>query len=259
VHNDAVTHVSLDPTDPCPVSEADLEGLPDAAVRYLRCMQVVGRRRHRSFRVRLAGTFRMRPTQAFMPFSAWQYNTVDPVARLFHMRIDMGHVLPMVGRDSYLDGRGAMHGRLLGIVPVADAEGPELDVSELTTWVNDAVLLAPSMLLGSHSVWQELDDDSFELTVTDRDQSVTAKVFLDSRGAPRDFRSTDRYATLGTGLTRAEWRTPIHGFTVVDGRPSPGRASAIWALPAGPFEYARAQFDTNHLTYDLEPEELMLP
>ena len=86
---------------------------------------------------------------------------LNPVARLFHMRIDMGHVLPMVGRDSYLDGRGAMHGRLLGIVPVADAEGPELDVSELTTWVNDAVLLAPSMLLGSHSVWQELDDDSF--------------------------------------------------------------------------------------------------
>jgi hypothetical protein len=40
-----------------------------------------------------------------------------------------------------------MHGKLLGLVTVADGEGREFDLGELVTYVNDAAMLAPSMLL----------------------------------------------------------------------------------------------------------------
>ena len=51
----------------------------------------------------------MRPGQRFMRTEVWQYNMAAPIARVFWMRIDMaGGLLPMVGRDSYIKGRGRM-------------------------------------------------------------------------------------------------------------------------------------------------------
>ena len=55
-----------------------------------------------------------------------------------------GGLLPMVGIDSYRDGRGRMLGKLLDTVLVADGQGEPFNVGELTTWLNDAVLMAPS-------------------------------------------------------------------------------------------------------------------
>src|SRR5690349_24718199 len=70
-----------------PVTEADLANLPDAAVRYLNFMGVVGRPPDSSFLAHVTGRFRLRPRLPWMRCEAWQYNSSPPVARLFHMRI----------------------------------------------------------------------------------------------------------------------------------------------------------------------------
>jgi hypothetical protein len=49
------------------------------------------------------------------------------------MRIDFAGVLPMFGVDVYRAGQARMHGKLLGLITVADGSGPEFDLSELTT------------------------------------------------------------------------------------------------------------------------------
>jgi len=48
------------------------------------------------------------------------------------MRIRFAHVLPMVGRDTYLHGRGRMLGKLLGLVTVVTAE------ARSSTWVSSS-------------------------------------------------------------------------------------------------------------------------
>ena len=63
------------------VTAADLTGLPATVQRYLRFMAVLGQPRDRSFRVRLAGRFRLRPGSSWMPMQAWQYNSAVQVAR----------------------------------------------------------------------------------------------------------------------------------------------------------------------------------
>ena len=142
----ATLGVSASPPAP-PVTEADLAALPEAAVRYLNFMGVAGRPPDSSFLAHVTGRFRLRPQLPWMRCEAWQYNSSPRVARLFHMRITAAGVLPMTGRDAYLRGRGRMHGKLAGLVTVADAAGPEADLSELVTYLNDAVFFAPSMLL----------------------------------------------------------------------------------------------------------------
>lgn len=236
------------------VTEADLTLLPDAVQRYLRFMEVVGRPRHWSFRACLEGRFKLRPGQGFMPFVAWQYNCADPIARLFHMRLDFAGVLPMLGRDTYAAGEGRMLGKLLGLVTVADGKGPETTTSELVTWLNDAVLLAPSMLLREGMSWAGADERSFDVSVTDAGRTVSARVTVDERGAPVDFSTTDRFADLPGGPVQARWTTPVGGWTVKNGRPRPVGTSAVWHLPedrGGTYTYAEAEFTT--VEYDPRP------
>jgi hypothetical protein len=240
-------------TDNVPVTEGDLAGLPAPAQRYLSFMGVVGRPRDWSFRARLTGRFRLRRGLPWMHLESWQYNSALAVARLFYMRIRFAGVVPLFGWDTYVEGRGRMHGRLLGLVTVVDGRGEEFDIGELVTYLNDAVLIAPSMLLTPATSWSEVDDRSFDVSLTDSGRTVTGRVFLDERGAPCDFSTTDRFASLPEGLVRARWTTPVGGWRVVNGRPLPQRGSAIWHFPEGPFTYGEFRFRAGSVVYNVPP------
>jgi hypothetical protein len=219
------------------VTDDELAVLPPVVARYLRAMGVVGHPPTRSLQAHWSGRFRLRPDKPWLPCDAWQYNSALEIARLFRMRLLVGRVLPMWGWDTYRGGTGRMLGKALGLVPVADGKGPEFDLGELTTWLNDAVLLAPGMLLSVPVTWEATGDDSFRVSVTDGGRTVSAEVLLDDDGRPRDFRSEDRYADLPGGPVRALWSTPVQGWTVVDGRPRITGGAAVWHLPDGEFRY----------------------
>jgi hypothetical protein len=219
------------------VSAAEVAALPETVQRYLSFMGVIGAPRHWSFTARFKGRFRLRPGLGWMPAAAWQYNSAVGVARIFVMRIRFASVVPMTGVDSYLRGRGRMLGKLLGVVTVADGRGSEFDIGELTTYLNDALLLAPSLLLRPGTDWKQLDEVTFEVTLTDRGHRVSGRVTIDERGAPVDFVTTDRFADLPGGLRRAEWHTPIRGWGEGDGQPRPESVGALWRLPEGDLSY----------------------
>lgn len=239
-----------------PVTQEELAGLPATVRRYMRAMGVVGRPRDWSFQAHITGRFRLKGQGSWMPAEVWQYNSAREVARFFHMRIDFAGVVPMVGRDIYLRGKGIMHGKLLGLVTVARSEGTETDLSELSTYLNDAVLMAPSMLLRPNTSFTAVDDSSFDVTLVDAGQTVTARVFLDKDGRPVNFSTTDRYADLSGGLVRAEWTTPVEGWAPDGDRFIFTRGSAIWALPEGPLHYLDFRMSAGGLRYNLEPTDI---
>ena len=244
------------PAQPAMVSEAQLAGLPSAAQRYLRFMEVPGRPADWSFLAHITGRFRLRPGLPWLRCAAWQYSTCPSVTRLFHMRLSAAGVLRMTGRDAYVQGEGRMHGTLAGLVTVADSAGPETDVSELVTYLNDAVLLAPSMLLELPVTWTPVGDDAFEVTLEDSGHRVTARVFLDERGAPVDFSTEDRWCALPDGLVRARWSTPVRGWRRVNGRWLPSAGAAIWHLPGGQFRYAEFRFAPGAIRYNVAPADV---
>jgi hypothetical protein len=241
------------PGDPSVVTEADVESLPEVVRRYLGFMGVVGRPRDWSFRAHFVGRFRLRPRLGWMPAEAWQYNSALEVARVFVMRLRFAGVVPMIGRDTYLGGHGRMVGKLAGLVTVADGQGDEFDLGELTTYLNDAVLVAPSMLLGSATTWTGVDDHTFDVSLSDAGRTVTGRVFLDDRGAPFDFSTTDRFADLPGGLVNAEWHTPVQSWEIVDGRPLPGPIGAVWHLTEGPLPYIEGRLVSGSVAFNVAP------
>lgn len=220
------------------VTDADLAPLPAAAQRYLRFMGVVGLPRQAALAARWTGRFRLRPEGAWLACEAWQYSTTDPVARLFRMRLHRGPLV-MKGQDDYREGHGHMHGTLFGLLPVAEGAGPRFDTSEQVTWLDDAVLLAPSMLLRPAVSWSAgATPDTFSVALTDAGRTVEVAVLVDEQGAPRDVHTDDRYADLPGGLVRARWSTPVDSWRTVRGRRCPTEAHAVWHLLGGPFRYA---------------------
>ena len=191
-----------------------------------------------------------------MPAEVWQYNSALEVARIFHMRIDFASVVPMVGRDTYIGGKGLMHGKLLDLITVAKSEGPETDMSELVTYLNDAVLVAPSMLLRPNTSFEPVDDHSFDVTLVDSGQTVTARVLLNEDGRPVNFTTTDRYADLPGGLVRAEWTTPIDGWQLDGDRWIFTRGSAVWNLPEGPLSYLDFAIAPGDVRYNVAPADI---
>jgi hypothetical protein len=139
--------LSAGPVDTAPVSDKDIATLPSAAQRYLRFRGIIWPHPRLVIQGPLRGEFRQQTRQKFMPCEAWQYNTRLIPARIYYMRIDFAGVLPMFGVDLHQAGHGRMRGKLLGMITVADGPGAEFDLGELTTYVNDALMLAPSMLL----------------------------------------------------------------------------------------------------------------
>jgi Family of unknown function (DUF6544) len=235
------------------VTESDIAGLPSTVQRYLRFMRVVGRPPDWSFRVKFEGRFRIRPGARWLPAEAWQYNSAVPPARIFVLRLRVGHLVPFYGRDTYLRGRGHMVGTLFGR-KVVDGSGTEFDHSELVIYLNDAVLLAPSMLLTPATSWTAVDDDSFDVALTDRGRTISGRVEIDQRGAPVNF-IADRYATLPQGIVIAPWRTPIQAWQTSSGRPIPGDASVWYDLATGPYCYAEGRFVSDSLGCNVAPDQ----
>jgi len=251
--------VAAEGDDPRPVTEDDLASLPPTVQRYLRAMSVLNRPRDWSFQAHITGRFRLRGRGSWMPAEVWQYNSEVEVARVFQMRIDFASVVPMVGRDTYIGGKGVMHGKLLGLVTVAHTEGPETDLSELVTYLNDAVLMAPSMLLRPNTTFGPVDDHSFDVTLVDAGRSVTARVFLGDDSRPVSFSTIDRYADLPGGLVRAEWTTPIEGWQPDGDRFVFTRGSAVWNLPEGPLTYLDFSVTPGSVRYNVAPADISAP
>ncbi|MCU9953517.1 hypothetical protein OEJ37_09110 [Burkholderia sp. BKH01] len=247
------------PAGPGPVdlvTDARIMGLPEPAQRYLRFMGIVGRPQDWSFRLGFTGKFRTKPRQPWMKCEAWQYNSRQALARIFQIRILLGGMLPVVARDTYVEGRGRMLVKLFDLFTLADGTGTEYDIGELVTYLNDAVLVAPSMLLVPEISWSPVDSESFDLTLTDHGRTVSARVFVDANGAPTDFSTADRFCynpEQPRQLMRARWSTPVAGWTMVDGRRLPTAAQAVWHLPDGPFAYADFRLVPGTLAFNVPP------
>ena len=242
------------PGDQTPVKEEDLASLPEPAQRYLRFMNVVGKPRDWSFRAHFTGRFFFR--DEWVPCECAQYNSSLEIARVFHMRLRVKGIVPTYVRDTYLRGHGHMLGKALDWVPMVDEATEAIAIGECVTYLNDAVLMAPSMLLTPTVTWSSARPNAFDLELSDAGRTVRARVFVANDGSVIDFATRDRfYAPPGAkgAAERAEWRTPVEGWQHVDGRPFPTRAKAVWFLPSGPLPYVELDFEPERFAANIPP------
>ncbi|MFO0734708.1 MAG: DUF6544 family protein [Labilithrix sp.] len=232
-----------------PVTESELAPLPPLVQRYLRYAGVVGRPHVQGFRARFTGRIRSGPSAPWMPFTGEQHNFTEPKTRLFSMQATT-RGLPVDGLHSYDESGARMRVKVLSLVSVVDAKGPDFTRTETVTLFNDMCVMAPATLLDPTIRWRTLDASSVEGTFTNGPHTIRAVLVFDDAGALVNFWSDDRPALAPDGVTFVpqRWSTPLRDYRERGGVRLASRGEARYAAPEG--EYAYLELDGLDVSYD---------
>ncbi|WP_448061189.1 DUF6544 family protein [Cellulomonas hominis] len=235
------------------VREADLGHLPTPVATYLRRSGAVGRPLPTGFCATFHGRIRAGIDQPWMTFTAEQASRYpapgdpagDAPTRLFHLRATRAG-LPVDVLHELVDGHATMRVRLLSLVPLVDASGPELDRAETVTLFNDLCVFAPGALVHAPVGWEQLDPHRVRGTYTQAGISTAAELVFDADGDLRDFVADGRGAASADGRSfeQMPWSTPLLDHGDFDGRRLCRRGDAVWHTPEGPVTYLELSVDS---------------
>lgn len=226
------------------VTEADLAALPAPVAGYLRYSNVVGKPRVTSLVAHFHGQIRAKPEGDWLDFRAEQHNFFAPRARYFYIESSM-FGLPFKAYHRYADGAATMEVRVVSLLDVVDARGPEMNVSETVTMLNDMCVLAPATLIDPTITWKTLDARTVQATFENAGNTVGAVLLFDEAGALSSFYSDDRYQTAdGKAYHRYRWSTPLSDYREFGGVRLAARGVASWRMPEGELEYGRFELDS---------------
>lgn len=227
-----------EPVSPPRVTEADLGPLPEPVQRYLRLTGAVGQPHVQHFKATWKGRIRATAQDPWMAFTAEQHNFPGEPARFFSMDATRAG-LPVDVFHAFQEHSATMRVRLLSVIPLVDAKGPEMDQAETVTLFNDLCLLAPGALIDPEIRWEKLDAHSVRAHYTVGANTISAVLDFNEAGELVDFVSDDRFAVSsdGTQFTRTRWSTPVGDYRSFGARRASTRGEGRWHSPEGEFAY----------------------
>ena len=235
--------------DPLPVLTSEMiQHLPKPVQRYMAYSGCLGKPVVKSFKAVFKGEIRESEQSPWMSFTCEQYNFMDQPARLFFMNARMKG-LPMAGFHAYVEGKATMDIKLLSLVRVQYQSGPEMDLSETTTFLNDLCLLAPGTLIDRRITWTEIDQNRVKASFKNEDVRVEAILVFSEEGALINFISGDRYYYHSRdGMQRATWSTPVQNYQAFGEYRLSSRGEACWE--SGDTRFAYGIFKLQQIRYN---------
>ena len=210
-----------------------LTALPEPVRRWLRWAQVIGKEYPATVRLKQEGRFRQAEGGNWMPFTAEEYFTTEPPAFVWKTRMQMFPFVSIIGRDRYLDGRGSIDMRLLGLVPVANASGSAMDQGALLRYLNETMWF-PAAALSPYITWQAIDDSSAMATMSYAGVTASATFIFDAQGRPGDMIAERQDLAHGRLET---WSTPMRAYDEFQGVRIPSEGVGVWKYESGDFPY----------------------
>jgi hypothetical protein len=146
------------------------------------------------------------------------------------------HVL---ARDKFVDGRGNMLVSLLGLVTIADARGPEMDLGAgLRYW--GEVVAFPETVRSRFLHWEPLTEREARLTIRQDGLKMTAVVEFDDEGLPVATHA-HRYRDVDGRPVLTAWSGHSRDWRRIDGRLFPTSWESVWHLPEGDLTAVRIE------------------
>jgi hypothetical protein len=227
-----------------PITERDLERLPEPVQRWLRYASVVGTEMPATVRLRQEGQFQLEG-RGWVPYMAEQYFTVTPPGFLWKASFRMAPLVAVAGRDRYRAGEASMEMRVLSLVPVANKSGGGLNQGDLLRCLGEAQWF-PAAALADFIVWEAVDAESARATMTCGGIAAAMIVRFDACGRPIEstaVRYNDARGRNERWVNRNDSDQEFGGIRV------PATGEARWEYDSGPYPYIRwriAALEVNH-------------
>lgn len=214
--------------NPEKITEDDIKQVPEIVQNYLRFTNIIGKQRIKSVRLKQTGDFRLKPEQGFKKMRAVQYFNVDSVE--FYWK---GKVNIITAVDKFINGKGSLTVKLLGLIRVARAEGPEADQGEILRFLAEGVWF-PSVFINDYITWELLDDHSAKATIRVNGISASAVFHFNDKYEVEKI-TAKRYMESDGKFKLEDWEIQIIGYKEFSGIMIPDRANVIWKLSSGDF------------------------
>ncbi|MZP29565.1 hypothetical protein GTO91_07580 [Heliobacterium undosum] len=221
------------------VQKADLERLPGPVQKWLEKAQVVGKERIQTVRLKQRGAMRTSPEGAWMPVEAEQYVTTAQPRFIWKANVQAAPFISLLGRDKYIDGSGEMVIKLLGLVPVANARGEEMNQGSMVRFLAEMVWY-PSAALNDYIQWEAVDDHTAKATMRYGGTTETGLFGFNDNGDVVSFLA-DRYMEKDGTYSLEKWSINSTEHEEKNGIRIPNKSSVTWRLSAGDFEWFRLE------------------
>lgn len=230
--------------DPGLLTQDDLRHLPGPVQKYLNYAGVVGKPKVWNFRVELEGRMKAKKdSDQWMKMNAVQYNFVKNPVRLFYIKGILSGV-PCYGLHAYKNETGTMLVKALGLIPVVNGKGKEMNEGDCVTLFNDMCFMAPATLIDSRITWEPVDDLTVKATFQNGSIKISAVLYFNEKGELVNFSSGDRYLSeTGSTYEKLTWTTPVKDYREVNGINLSTYGEAIWTMSDGSqFKYGEMYF-----------------
>ncbi|MGD8491847.1 MAG: hypothetical protein PVI68_22775, partial [Anaerolineae bacterium] len=204
--------------------------LPAGVRRYLEHAIAPGAPLARAVWARMHGEIKLR---GWLPFTAeqvivWGRGFIwQATVRMFG--------LPIRGSDRWADGQGAMNWKLLGLIPVMTADGPDITRSAAGRVAGEAVWL-PSVFCGDGVTWTAADGARLQATLDAHGITADLELAIDEHGRLQSVQlprwgnpQGDAFHQIDFGALVEEEKT-FGGYTI------PTRLRAGWYFGSNRFE-----------------------
>ena len=221
------------------ISEDDIKVLPEPVQKFLRYTKIIGKEKIRTVRLKQGGYFRLKENQKWMPIKAEQYYDADSVEFIWTGKINFIPLFSIRAKDKFIDGRGNLIVKLLGLIKIIDAKGPEIDQGEILRFLGECVWF-PSAFLNDYIKWEAIDSNSAKATINCKGISASAIFYFNKKGEIVKIKAK-RYREENGKFMLDDWEIPIIEYKMFNGIVVPSKVNVIWKLSTGDFCYDKVE------------------
>ncbi len=182
----------------------------------------------------------LKPGQAWQRVDARQSIATGAPAFVWQARQPWGPVSKFQVLDAYAAGRGQLVVRLLGLLRIVRATGPDIDRGEAMRYLAE-LPWAPDAILGNPDVsWRQIDETRAEARLEGDGWQASVEFRFDAHGDIVEAFAPDRPATGADGRAALlPWKGAFSDYRQIGPRRIPARAEVGYVYPDGYRAYFR--------------------
>jgi len=227
---------NIESKNPSVIVKDDIKHLPEIVQRWLIQSGVVDHQNIVSVRLKQKGKMRTKPNSKWMPFTADQYFNVTNASFVWTTDVEAMLIVPMVGRDKLVNGKGAMLIKLAGLFPVVnESDNENINQGAMLRYLAE-VCWFPSAAISGNITWETIDETSAKAILTINEKSVSGRFNFNKNGTIASFEA-NRYHGGNDDAQLEKWvivnseHRPFNGVII------PNKSKVIWKLKEGEFHW----------------------
>lgn len=224
------------------ISSDDLKTLPPAIQKWLKASGCLGKKPISSVQLEQSLQLKLKAEdEKWNLGTAEQYFSVEPPAFHWTIKTSMNPYLKVFGRDQYVNGKGQMTIKLLGMITVADArDDPKISQASLQRYLAEMVWF-PTAALSPYVEWEHIDQHTARGRMSYKGISGSGVFHFDEAGKFSKF-TAQRYMDP-SDEEPTEWVVRSTSSGTFDGIEVPVACEASWQMPEGEWTWLKLKIE----------------